>query len=136
MLIEKIVPSGVTPDAVGHYSQALRVDTSAARLIYVAGQIPVDPATNTLITGDFSTQVRQTLKNLESILHAAGSSVENVVKVEVFLHSIENFDEFNTEYAKFFVRKPLPARQTVEVSGLPMHASIEISCTALCPASS
>lgn len=113
------------PKTVGPYSMAVKTDS----LIFVSGQIGIDPTTNNLVEG-VDNQTEQVLKNLSSILEAAGVSLENVVRCDIFLKSIADFAKVNEIYGKYFINNPKPARQTVEVSNLPKGALIEISCIA------
>lgn len=110
------------PAAIGPYSQAV----VANGFVFVSGQIPINPRTGQLVDGDISTQTEQVLKNISAILEAAGSSLDKVVRCDVYLTNLEDFAEFNQTYEKFFgaVR---PARVTVEVSKLPKGALVEIS---------
>lgn len=119
------------PTAIGPYSAALK--TSAKELLFVSGQIPVDPATGKLVQSDIKEATRQVLTNIKAILTDAGTDFNHVVKVEIFLTNIDDFQDVNAIYAEFFTKTPYPARQTVQVSGLPKNAIIEISCIAEIP---
>lgn len=125
----KIISTCLGPSAIGPYSQAVR----AGNLIFVSGQVPLDPATGGL-TGDRSvaTQTRQALKNLQGVLAGAGVSLGDVVKVTIYLIDMEDFKEVNRVYGEFFGNAP-PARATVAVAALPLGASIEIDCIASKP---
>ncbi len=114
------------PAAIGPYSQAIK----ANGFVFVSGQIPLDPATNQLISGDVSAQTERVLKNLQGILEAAGSSMDKVVKTGVFLKSMGDFAAMNDVYAKFFTANH-PARATVEVARLPKDVLVEIDVIAL-----
>ncbi len=114
------------PQAIGPYSQAIGVD----RLVFVSGQIPLDPATGELVADDISVQTRQVLQNVQAILEAAGSSLAQVIKTTVFLTDIGDFAAMNTVYAEFFAHDP-PARSAVQVAALPRGASVEIEVVAL-----
>lgn len=119
------------PRAIGPYSQALSI-ASDQRLIFVSGQLPIDPNTGELIEGNIQTLTKCVLDNLEAILKAAGSHLQNVVKVDIFLKDIQSdFAGMNEEYAKRFNPTTPPARQTVQISALPKGATIEISCIAV-----
>jgi len=119
------------PKAIGPYSQAISIPLES-QLIFVSGQLPIDPKTNQLVEGNIVVLTRQVLDNIEAILKKAGSSFDRVVRVEVFLKHLErDFSSMNTEYAKRFTSATPPARQTVEVSELPKGSIIEISCMAI-----
>ena len=122
----KIVHTDQAPAAVGPYSQAVR----AGKLVYTAGQIPLDPATGQMVEGGIQEQTRQALQNLKAVLEEAGSSLKRVVKTTVFLQDMGDFKAMNEIYAQFFVEKP-PARSAVEVAALPLGASVEIEAVAL-----
>jgi 2-iminobutanoate/2-iminopropanoate deaminase len=118
------------PRAVGPYSQAITL-TGAENLIFVSGQLPLDPDTGEMIEGDFKDLVSKTIDNVEAVLHAADSSLEDVLRVEVFLKDIGNYAVMNEVYMERFVGPVFPARQAVEVSKLPKDSEIEISCIAI-----
>jgi 2-iminobutanoate/2-iminopropanoate deaminase len=122
----KIISTEHAPAAVGPYSQAVRV----GKLLYTAGQIPLDPATGKLVEGDIAVQAERALDNLQAVLEAAGTSLKNVVKTTVFLQNMDDFGAMNEVYARYFVKKP-PARSAVEVAALPLGAQIEIEAVAL-----
>lgn len=113
------------PAAIGPYSQGIQ----ASRLIFTSGQLPVDPATGTLIT-EISAATRQSLDNVRAILEAAGSGMNQIVKTTVFLRDMNDFAAMNAVYAAYFTGTP-PARSTVEVARLPKDAIIEIEVIAL-----
>ncbi len=116
------------PRAIGPYSQAIAVQN----MIFVSGQLPVDPKTGKLVEGDMALQTRQVIQNLEAILVAAGSSLSQVVRTDVFLKDLSrDFSTMNEEYARWFKGENLPARQTVQVAELPLGAPVEISCIAI-----
>ena len=123
---KEIVSTDRAPAAVGPYSQAVR----AGNLVYTAGQIPLDPATGKMVEGGIQTQVEQALDNLQAVLEAAGSSLEQVIKTTVFLQDMDNFAAMNEVYARFFSGDP-PARSAVEVARLPLGALVEIEAVAL-----
>ena len=126
--IEKIViKTTLAPAAIGPYSQGIR----AGNLLFVSGQISIDPATGALIDAkDIQSQTRRALLNLQGILSAAGATMDNVVRTTVFLKSMNDFAEMNGIYAEFFGTAP-PSRATVEVTRLPKDADIEIDCIAI-----
>ncbi|NJP05600.1 MAG: RidA family protein [Chloroflexaceae bacterium] len=123
-----VIQTDNAPAAIGPYSQAI----ASGPLIFVSGQIPLDPTTGTLITGDIASQTRQVLHNAQAILQAAGSSLEQVVKTTVFLADINDFAAMNTVYAEFF-GDTVPARSAMQVAALPKGARIEIEMIALRP---
>jgi 2-iminobutanoate/2-iminopropanoate deaminase len=100
-------------------------------LVFISGQIPFDPATGALLTGDIAEQTLRVLKNLSAILTAAGSSTDKVLKTTVFLKDMNDFAEMNKVYGEFFGNHK-PARATVEVSRLPRDVSVEIELVAAC----
>lgn len=119
------------PEALGPYSQAVRVHITDSELIFVSGQLPIDPATGTLIDGDIEKATSQVLDNIEAILASAKSSLNDVVRVEIFLKDLNDFKKMNEEYSRRFTSPTHPARQTIQVAKLPLDASIEISCIAV-----
>ena len=114
------------PQAIGPYSQAIRVNG----LVFVSGQIAIDPANQQFIAGDVAAQTDRAIKNLAGILKAAGSSLEKVVRATVFLKNMSDFAAMNEVYGKYFGSAP-PARSTVEVARLPKDALVEIDVIAL-----
>ena len=121
-----IIATDKAPGAVGPYSQGIRTD----QLVFTAGQIPIDPATGSLITGPIEDQTRRVLDNVKAVLEAAGSGLERAVKMTVFLTDFSNFQRMNAVYAEYFPGSP-PARSAVQVSALPLGAEIEIEAIAI-----
>lgn len=117
------------PAAIGPYSQATR----AGNQIFVSGQIGVDPTTSQLAGPSIEEQTKQALNNVEAILATQGLSLENVVRVEVYLTDLADFTNMNTVYGHRFTYDVKPARTTVQVSKLPRDARIEITCLAYIP---
>ena len=113
------------PAAIGPYSQAVRT----GNLLFVSGQIPMDPETGTVIIGGIEAATHKVMKNIESILNEAGGTFDNIVKTTIFLKSMEDFTEINAVYGSYFSGN-FPARETVEVSRLPKDVEIEISVIA------
>jgi len=113
------------PAPVGPYSQAILID----RQLYVSGQIPLNPETGQLETTTIEQATTRVLQNIEALLQEAGFSKDNVVKVSIFMKNLEEFQAMNTIYAHFFTGVA-PARETVQVSRLPLDVNIEISCIA------
>lgn len=124
---KKIVHTDNAPKAVGPYSQGIITDCSD--LFFSAGQIGLDPQTNSLVSSSFKAQAEQALQNLEAVLTEADSSLDEVIKVTVYLKNIDDFSEFNEVYGSFFKQNP-PARSAVEVAALPKDALVEIECIA------
>jgi 2-iminobutanoate/2-iminopropanoate deaminase len=114
------------PAAIGPYSQAI---DSGAGLVFVSGQLPIDPATGAFPEGGVAEQTRQSLTNARAILQAAGLDLGNVVKTTVFLADMADFGAMNEVYAQFFAA-PFPARSAVAVKDLPKGARVEIECIA------
>ena len=113
------------PAAIGPYSQAVRVGD----LLFVSGQVPIDPSTGSVVEGDVRAQTERVFANIGAILEAAGASFANVVKVGVFLKDMNDFAAMNEVYAKQFTA-PFPARATVEVARLPRDVKVEIDAIA------
>ena len=125
--MKKIIATDHAPAAIGPYSQAIQY----GNLLFVSGQIPIDPKTGDLVDGDIEVQAKQVLENLQAIIKAAGMTLQNVVKCSCFLKDMEDFVKFNAVYNSYFAES-LPARETVEVGRLPKDAQVEIS--AICGA--
>ena len=117
----KIIKTSDAPLAIGPYSQAIEADG----FVFVSGQIPLDPKTGTLVQGDVKIQTHRILNNAKAILTAAGCSIAKVVKVTIYLKSMDDFAAVNEVYAEYFNAEP-PARATVEVSRLPKDVSLEM----------
>ena len=116
------------PAPVGPYSQAIR----AGGLLFASGQIPLDPATAKIVTGEIEVEARQVLANLAAVLEAGGSGMDRVVKATVYLTDLSLFPRVNAIYAESFRALPAPARVTVGVASLPLGARVEIDAIALC----
>ena len=121
-----IVSTDKAPSAIGPYSQAVKTDS----MVYVSGQLAFDPATGDLITEDIKTETRQAMNNLKTILEAAGSSLEKVVKTTLFIKNMDDFPLINEVYGEFFTGD-FPARACVEVARLPRDAHFEIEAVGL-----
>lgn len=119
--MKKIINTNDAPPAIGPYSQAVE----AGGLVFVSGQIPVDPGTGNLIQGDIKAQTTRIMENAKAILSAAGCSLAHVVKATIYLKSMDDFIAVNDVYGSYFRFDP-PARATVEVSRLPKDVSLEI----------
>lgn len=124
--MKKIILSKKAPKAIGPYNQAVE----ANGFVFLAGQIPLNPETMTLIEGDAAIQVEQVLKNLSAVLKAAGCTFNNVIKTTMFLQDMNDFAKVNEVYAKYFTEN-YPARSTIQVAKLPLGALVEIECIAV-----
>ncbi|MDR7486789.1 MAG: RidA family protein [Armatimonadota bacterium] len=125
-MVKDVIRSDRAPLPVGPYSQAIR----AGGLLFLAGQIPLDPATGQMVGHDIKTQTKRVLQNLAAVLEAAGSSMDRVVKTTVFLKDMNDFGPMNEEYANVFRELP-PARTTVQAARLPRDALVMIDCIAV-----
>lgn len=123
---KEIIYSNGAPEPIGPYSQAVK----AGNMYFVSGQIALDRTSGAMLNDSIETETRQVMKNLESILQAAGLGFGNVVKTSIFLKSMNDFPKVNEIYGSYFKENP-PARETVEVSRLPKDATVEISCIAV-----
>jgi 2-iminobutanoate/2-iminopropanoate deaminase len=119
------VSTGSAPQALGAYSQAIR----AGQLLFVSGQIPIDPETGELVQGGIGDQTRRALQNISEILKAGGASLQQVVRTTVYLADLGDFSVMNEAYATFFAAPP-PARSTIQAARLPRDARIEIDVIA------
>jgi 2-iminobutanoate/2-iminopropanoate deaminase len=121
-----VISTQDAPQAIGPYSQAIR----ANGLVFVSGQVAIDPSTQQVINGDIAAQTDRVLKNLDGILKAAGSSLDKVVRSTVFLKDMGDFGAMNEVYARYFTVSP-PARSTVQAARLPKDVLVEIDVIAL-----
>jgi 2-iminobutanoate/2-iminopropanoate deaminase len=124
-MTKKSVYSKNAPEPIGPYSQAIEFNN----IVYTSGQIAIDRESGKLIEGDIKAQTKQTIRNIENILEAAGSDISKVIKVNVFLKNIGEFSAMNEIYDEYFGTSK-PARSTVEVSNLPKDALVEIDAVA------
>ena len=122
---KQIISTDGAPRAIGPYSQAI-VHNGIA---YLSGQIPLDPATQTLIEGDVAAQTERVLENIRAVLEASGSSLDRVLKTTVFLADMGEFGRMNEVYGRYFAANP-PARSTVQAARLPRDVRVEIDCIA------
>ena len=120
-MTKQIISTDTAPSAIGPYSQAVKTSDT----IYLSGQIPLDPNTMMLVSGDFEAQARQVLNNLSAVSKAAGASLSNAVKLTVYVTDLANFDLLNNIMLEF-IPEPFPARSAVQVSALPKGAMLEI----------
>lgn len=123
--MKTIISTEGAPKAIGPYSQAVAYNG----LVYCSGQIPLDPATGTVIAGEIAAQTERVLENLKAVLEAAGSSLSQVLKTTVYLADMGEFAHMNEVYARYFMGDA-PARATVEVARLPRDVRVEIECVA------
>jgi 2-iminobutanoate/2-iminopropanoate deaminase len=123
--VRQAVSTASAPRAIGPYSQAVR----AGALLFVSGQVPLDPATGQLVDGDIAAQTHRVFQNIGEILKSGGASFDHVVRTTVFLADMNDFAAMNDVYATYF-SSPAPARATVQVSRLPKDARIEIDVIA------
>jgi 2-iminobutanoate/2-iminopropanoate deaminase len=124
--MKQIVATEGAPKAIGPYSQA----AVYGGLVYLSGQIPLDPATGQIVDGDVAAQTTRVLENLKAVLEACGSSLDRVLKTTVYLKDMAEFAKMNEVYGRYFTSSP-PARATVEVSRLPREARVEIEAVAI-----
>ncbi len=124
--MKKILSTNDAPKAIGPYSQG----TEANNFVFTSGQLPLDPATGDFVTGGIKEQTRQSLINVKAILEAAGTTMDNAMKLTVFLSDMNNFALMNEVYGEFFTEGSYPSRSAVEVARLPKDALIEIEAIA------
>ena len=124
-MAKTIIHTKEAPAAIGPYSQAVKT----GNLLFVSGQIPIDPETGNVIIGGIEAATHRVMKNIEAILEEAGYSFNNIVKTTIFIKSMDDFAKINAVYASYF-KGDYPARETVEVSRLPKDVEVEISVIA------
>jgi reactive intermediate/imine deaminase len=120
----QVIHTDQAPKAIGPYSQAVRVGD----MVYMAGQIALDPVTMQMVEGDFAKEAERVFENIKAVIAAAGGRFDQVVKVTIFLTDFANFAKVNELMTKYF-EEPFPARSTVAVAALPRNARVEIECT-------
>lgn len=120
-----VVNSKHAPAPIGPYSQAIW----AGDLLFVSGQVAIDPLTNEMIDNDISAETRQVMNNLKAIIEEAGITLDHIIKCSIFVSDMDNFSLINDVYGEYFSHQP-PARETVEVRRLPRDVNVEISCIA------
>ena len=125
-MAKQIINTNSAPSPVGPYNQAVKI----GEMLFVSGQIAIDPSSGELITHNIEEETRQVMKNLSEILKAADMSFENVLKASVFVNDMNNYGKINAVYAEYFDEDTAPARELVEVSNLPKFVNIEISVIA------
>jgi reactive intermediate/imine deaminase len=121
--MNKVIQTDSAPKAIGTYSQAVR----AGDLVFCSGQIPLDPATGVLVSGDIEVEIRRVFDNLAAVAEAAGGTLANTVKLNVFLTDLAHFGKVNEIMATYFTA-PYPARAAVGVASLPRGARVEMEC--------
>ena len=122
----RVITTESAPAAIGPYSQAV----VTGNLVFTSGQIPIDPASRTIVSGGIQEQTHQVMRNLAAVLDASGSSLAGVVRTTCFLKDLTEFAAFNEIYASYFEDEP-PARSTVQAAKLPMDVLVEVDCIAL-----
>ena len=125
-MTKEIISTENAPQAIGPYSQAVK----AGNLMFISGQIPLNPKTGDLVAESIEDQARQVLENVKSICEEAGRSLDDIVKISIFLTDLSNFSVVNDVMKEYF-SEPYPARATVEVSGLPLGVNVEIEAIVL-----
>lgn len=125
VMSKKIILTTDAPAPIGPYSQAVM----AGNMLFVSGQIPIDPATGNVVAGDIQQETRQVMHNLGAVLKAAGLDYQHIIKTSIFLKDMNNFGAVNEVYGQFFTGQ-YPARETVEVARLPKDVNVEISVIA------
>lgn len=123
---KKVIQTSKAPAAIGPYSQGIRV----GNFVFTSGQMPVNTATGELVTGDIQAEARQCLENVAAILEEAGTSMDNAVKLTVFIKDMDQFSKINEVYAEYFPNDK-PARSCVEVARLPKDVNVEIEAIAV-----
>ena len=125
--MKQIIFSPNAPAPVGPYSQAIL----ANGILYVSGQIPIEPTTGAIISGDIKKETTQVMENLKAVLTAAGIGFQHVLKCTIFMTDMNDYADINSVYATYFDEKTAPAREAVQVAALPKGVAVEISCIAV-----
>ncbi|GEC80000.1 RidA family protein [Flavobacterium aquatile] len=125
--MKKIIFTDKAPAPIGPYNQAVLVGNT----LYTSGQIALNPETMELVVSDIETETKQVMENMKAVLEAANMTFENVVKTTIFIMDMNDFARINTVYGSYFDEKTAPARETVQVAGLPKGVNVEISMTAI-----
>jgi 2-iminobutanoate/2-iminopropanoate deaminase len=124
--MKTVINTNNAPAPIGPYSQAIH----AGGFVFVSGQIPINPSTGELVLDDIKAETKQVMENIKAILTEAGIDFSNIVKTSIFLIDMQNFAQVNEVYGTYFTDQ-FPARETVQVSGLPKGVNVEISVTAI-----
>lgn len=125
--MKKIIFTEKAPAPIGPYNQAVLV----GNMLYTSGQISINTLTNELVLDNIETETKQVMENLKAVLEAAEMTFENVIKVSIFISDMNNFSKINTIYGAYFNEATAPARETVQVAGLPKNVNVEISAIAV-----
>lgn len=125
--MKKIIFTENAPEPIGPYNQAVLKGNT----LYTSGQIAINPATGELVTSNIEAETKQVMENMKAVLEAAGMKFENVVKSTIFIMNMNDFGTINAVYSSYFDEKTAPARETVQVAGLPKNVNIEISMIAV-----
>ena len=125
--MKKIIITDKAPAPIGPYNQAVLVGST----LYTSGQIALNPATMELVLADIETETKQVMENMKAVLKAADMTFENVVKTTIFIMNMNDFARINSVYGTYFDEKTAPARETVQVAGLPKGVNVEISMIAV-----
>ena len=125
--MKKIIFTEKAPAPIGPYNQAVLV----GNMLYTSGQIAINPITNELVLENIKSETKQVMENLKAVLEAAEMTFENVIKVSIFISDMNNFSKINTIYGAYFNEATAPARETVQVAGLPKNVNVEISTIAI-----
>jgi 2-iminobutanoate/2-iminopropanoate deaminase len=125
--MKKIIFTEKAPAPIGPYSQAVLKENT----LYTSGQIAINPATGELVTGNITAETTQVMQNMKAVLEATGMTFENVVKTSIFIMDMNDFGAINTVYGSYFDEKTAPARETVQVAGLPKNVNVEIAMIAI-----
>jgi 2-iminobutanoate/2-iminopropanoate deaminase len=130
--MKKIVATDRAPKAIGPYSQAVIDDMSrpgSRHLVFLSGQIPLDPSSGQVVQGDIAAQTERVLQNIKAVLEAAGASFDSVLKTTVYLKDMDDFSKMNEVYGRYFKENP-PARTTIQAAKLPRDVMVEIDAIA------
>jgi 2-iminobutanoate/2-iminopropanoate deaminase len=125
--MKKIIFTEKAPAPIGPYNQAVLV----GNMLYTSGQIAINPLTNELVLDNIETETKQVMENLKAVLEATEMTIENVIKVSIFISDMNNFSKINAIYGAYFNEATAPARETVQVAGLPKNVNVEISAIAV-----
>lgn len=125
--MKKIIFTEKAPAPIGPYNQAVLV----GNMLYTSGQIAINPITNELVLENIESETKQVMENLKAVLEVAEMTFENVIKVSIFISDMNNFSKINTIYGAYFNESNAPARETVQVAGLPKNVNVEISVIAI-----